>query len=188
MTELITATATTAINNNIVSLEDIKAISAIEVNGEIITLVDADKKDIVTLLNEVSEKINDKEEAHKIAVDAICGSIFGSSWGLEKYQSKTFKKIVELKENLQKKVELSINTNGITATKHYNILCERVKNDRNGNPCYNITIFDKEAGCNVGYTLKNKIGYKLLKSNKFSIVGIYNIKEIIKDIITAIEE
>ena len=188
MTKLTTATATTATNNNIVSIEDIETISTIEVNGEVITLVDANKKDIVTLLNEVSEKINDKEEAHKIAVDAICGTIFGSSWGLEKYQSETFKKIVELKNKLQLKKEISINTNGITATNNYNILCERVKNDRNGNPCYNITIFDKEVGCNVGYTLKNKVGYKLLKGDKFSILGTYNIKEIIKDIITAIEK
>ena len=187
MTELITATATTAINNNIISLKDIETISAIEVNGDIITLIDADKKDIVTLLNEVSEKISDKEEAHKIAVDAICGTIFGDKWELNNYQSETFKKLLELKKQLQQKKEVSINTNGITATKHYNILCERVKNDRNGNPCYNITIFDKEAGCNVGWTLKNKVGYKLLKRDKFSIVGTYNIKEIIKDIITAIE-
>ena len=188
MTELITATATTAVNNNIISLGDIETISAIEVNGQIITLVDADKKDIVTLLSEVSEKINDEEEAHKIVVDSIMGMLFSNRKGLENYKSETFKKIVELKERLRKKVELSINTNGITATKHYNILCERVKNDRNGNPCYNITIFNKKTGCNVSWALKNKVDYRLLKGDKFSIVGAYNIKEIIQSIITAIEK
>lgn len=86
----------------------------------------------------------------------------------------------------EKNKKFNVNENGITTAENYLVLCERVGNDRNGNPKYNITIFDKKSGRNVGYILREKIGYRFLKSNKFSLTS-YNIKEVIENVINKID-
>lgn len=79
-----------------------------------------------------------------------------------------------------------INKEGLSITGSFYILVKRVKNDRNGNPKYNITIFNKE-GRNVGYILKKegKIKYRLLKDNSFNITSytIYDDIEFIANVI-----
>lgn len=81
-----------------------------------------------------------------------------------------------------------INSKGLSFGKDYIVLTKRIKNNVNGNPRYNITVFNKE-GRNVGYSLKNegRINYKLLKDNSFNLKS-YNIEGTINELFSNLEK
>lgn len=180
------AIVTTATNTIVATIEEIERISTINIEGEIITLLDVDKKEIIDLLSEVQEQLNNKEEIHKITIDSIMSILF-MNYTEGKCKSETFKKLIELKGKLiEKKDKQILDTfrcnEGLNIFKNFIIKVERNGNTPVGNPRYLVEIFNK-SGDSLNYYLKYKkiINYRLLKNNKFSISS-YNMDDTIKNI------
>lgn len=78
-----------------------------------------------------------------------------------------------------------INNEGLSISENFIISCERVGNNSQGHPKYQLKVFNKN-GRNVGYELREKINYKLLKGNKFTVIS-FNIGSVIADLIDNLE-